>query len=206
VNAANALLKTLEEPSQEAYLLLVCHQAGLLPATIRSRCQQWHFATPPSMTALAWLEKQQINASLPLSALLNLAHGAPLSALALAKEGAWDSRQQFYDALFSLARHQGDVLAYAAKFQKEELAWLLQLSLSYIMDVLKVKSGVMLSSITNTDRENDVKTLVPQTRLSLLADFMAQCGVWQKQLYIGLQLNKTLILEALFYQWMECVK
>lgn len=206
VNAANALLKTLEEPSQGAYLFLVCHQSGLLPATIRSRCQQWHFTTPPSTTALTWLETQSIQVSLPLSVLLNLAHGAPLSALALAKEGVWESRQQFYDALFSLARHQGDALASAAKFQKEELTWLLQLSLSYVMDILKVKSGVLLPSITNTDRENDVKTLVSQTRLSLLADFMAQCSVWQKQLYIGLQLNKTLILEALFYQWMECVK
>ena len=39
-NAANALLKLLEEPPTGALLLLVCHAAGLLPATIRSRCRR----------------------------------------------------------------------------------------------------------------------------------------------------------------------
>ena len=39
VNAANALLKLLEEPPKDVVMLLVCHQpAGLLP-TIRSRCR-----------------------------------------------------------------------------------------------------------------------------------------------------------------------
>ena len=39
VEAANALLKALEEPSPETYMLLVSHQPGRLPSTIRSRCQ-----------------------------------------------------------------------------------------------------------------------------------------------------------------------
>ena len=38
--AANALLKTLEEPSGDSYLLLLSHQPGRLTATIRSRCQR----------------------------------------------------------------------------------------------------------------------------------------------------------------------
>ncbi|MCH8347904.1 MAG: DNA polymerase III subunit delta' [Proteobacteria bacterium] len=39
-NAANALLKMLEEPPAKSLLLLVSHAKGRLPATIRSRCQQ----------------------------------------------------------------------------------------------------------------------------------------------------------------------
>jgi len=38
-NAANALLKVLEEPPRRALLLLVCHNPGKLPATVRSRCR-----------------------------------------------------------------------------------------------------------------------------------------------------------------------
>ena len=34
--AANALLKTLEEPPPETYLLLVAHQPGRVPATLRT--------------------------------------------------------------------------------------------------------------------------------------------------------------------------
>jgi len=39
VGAANALLKALEEPNPDTYMLLVSHQPGRLPSTIRSRCQ-----------------------------------------------------------------------------------------------------------------------------------------------------------------------
>jgi DNA polymerase-3 subunit delta' len=39
-NAANALLKILEEPPPRAVLLLVCSAPGRLPATLRSRCRQ----------------------------------------------------------------------------------------------------------------------------------------------------------------------
>ena len=53
--AANALLKTLEEPSGDTYLLLVSHQPERLPATIRSRCQRLSIARPRPADVIAWL-------------------------------------------------------------------------------------------------------------------------------------------------------
>ncbi|MGE3714436.1 MAG: DNA polymerase III subunit delta' [Alphaproteobacteria bacterium] len=47
VQAANAILKILEEPPAHAILLLVCHQPGLLLPTIRSRCQMLRLNAPP---------------------------------------------------------------------------------------------------------------------------------------------------------------
>ena len=44
-NAANAILKTLEEPPPRSLLLLVCHAPGRIPSTIRSRCRR--LALPP---------------------------------------------------------------------------------------------------------------------------------------------------------------
>src|SRR5690606_13775505 len=55
VNAANALLKTLEEPAEGAHIILVSHQAGGLPATVRSRCQQILFTKPDKQIAINWL-------------------------------------------------------------------------------------------------------------------------------------------------------
>ena len=55
--AADALLKTLEEPSPNTYLLLVSHRPGQLPATIRSRCQILAVPRPAAETALQWLER-----------------------------------------------------------------------------------------------------------------------------------------------------
>ena len=50
--AANALLKTLEEPPPGTYLLLVSHQPGRLPATIVSRCRRLAAPDPPRAEAL----------------------------------------------------------------------------------------------------------------------------------------------------------
>ena len=57
INAANALLKCLEEPGADTFLLLVCHRPqGLLP-TIRSRCQQVRLSAPDTAAALEWLDQ-----------------------------------------------------------------------------------------------------------------------------------------------------
>lgn len=56
--AANALLKTLEEPAPGRYLWLVSDDPMRLPATIRSRCQRLEFRLPPHAEALAWLVEQ----------------------------------------------------------------------------------------------------------------------------------------------------
>jgi DNA polymerase-3 subunit delta' len=55
IAAANALLKTLEEPTAGSYLLLLSHQPGRLPATIRSRCQHFPLRAPGVAAMARWL-------------------------------------------------------------------------------------------------------------------------------------------------------
>ena len=54
-NAANALLKALEEPPAQAVILLVCHNAGRLLPTIRSRCRQLPLRPPPLDASAAYV-------------------------------------------------------------------------------------------------------------------------------------------------------
>lgn len=56
-NAANALLKSLEEPAADTYLVLVCHRLHGVPATIRSRCQIRKLAVPDASQSLQWLDQ-----------------------------------------------------------------------------------------------------------------------------------------------------
>ncbi len=56
-NAANALLKLLEEPPTGALLLLVCHAPGLLPPTIRSRCRRLRLSPLAADTVEALLAR-----------------------------------------------------------------------------------------------------------------------------------------------------
>jgi DNA polymerase-3 subunit delta' len=94
--AANALLKTLEEPPPSTYLLLVAHQPGRLPPTIVSRCVRVAVAPPDAATATAWLQAQGAKSG---DALLAQADGAPLRALALADPGYQAERAAWLTAL-----------------------------------------------------------------------------------------------------------
>jgi DNA polymerase III subunit delta' len=83
-SAANALLKTLEEPSASTVIILVSDQPSRLPATIRSRCQRVQINIPPHEQALAWMLGQGIqseDAELALAAMLDNP-GRALEALA----------------------------------------------------------------------------------------------------------------------------
>ena len=83
-NAANALLKTLEEPADGALLLLVADRPGALPATVRSRCQTVALGAGNRDAALDWLAARLDGARDRAAAALALANGAPIAALALA--------------------------------------------------------------------------------------------------------------------------
>lgn len=58
--AANALLKTLEEPTADTVLVLVADQPWRLPATVRSRCQAFTLHAPERQQALQWLTAQGV--------------------------------------------------------------------------------------------------------------------------------------------------
>lgn len=60
VAAANALLKTLEEPTAATYLFLVSHQPGRLVSTIRSRCHTMLVQGPSTVEGRRWLESLDI--------------------------------------------------------------------------------------------------------------------------------------------------
>ena len=87
-NAANALLKSLEEPPAGAIFILVSHRPARLLPTVRSRCVAVPVPIPPRAAALAWLKSQ--SAADP-ERWLAFAGGAPLQALDYAAEAAaWD--------------------------------------------------------------------------------------------------------------------
>ena len=78
-NAANSLLKTLEEPAGDALLILIADRTGRLPATIFSRCQRIAIAPPAEAVGLAWLDRLQPGAA--WTEALHLAGNAPLAAI-----------------------------------------------------------------------------------------------------------------------------
>lgn len=89
-NAFNALLKSLEEPTPDTYLILACHALHNVPATIRSRCQLRRVSLPEPHESLSWLEPI-VGSREAGETLLALSDGRPLLAQRLYLE---DSAQE----------------------------------------------------------------------------------------------------------------
>ncbi|MFN0316873.1 MAG: DNA polymerase III subunit delta' [Burkholderiales bacterium] len=84
--AANALLKTLEDPPSLTTFLLITAQEERLPVTLRSRCRRVPVRCPSQNVSLAWLKTEGVDNA---QALLRLAGGAPLKARAMGESGVW---------------------------------------------------------------------------------------------------------------------
>jgi DNA polymerase-3 subunit delta' len=110
--AANALLKTLEEPPAGTYLILVSDQPGRVWPTIRSRCRRLAAPQPLPDEARAWLAAQGV--AEPDLALAQ-ASGAPLAALAQADAAIQVERRAWLAALGDPDRLS--VLALAARIE-----------------------------------------------------------------------------------------
>jgi len=102
VNAANALLKNLEEPAGDTVMLLVSHVPSAVMATIRSRCQLMMMSTPEKQQALQWLSDLHIDSA---EALLALAGGAPLIAKEMVDGDYLEHLQSFIGVLSDISQH-----------------------------------------------------------------------------------------------------
>ncbi len=94
--AANALLKTLEEPPAHTHLLLVSHQPGRLPATVVSRCRRLPIVAPAVEEARAWLRAEGVAEP---DLVLAQVGGAPLAALAIADPTTQQERRAWLGVL-----------------------------------------------------------------------------------------------------------
>jgi DNA polymerase-3 subunit delta' len=80
--AANALLKSLEEPPAGTFFLLVAHRPGQLPATVRSRCRLLRFPPVGTDELSAWTARNAPGVDgETLAAAVAAADGSPGTAL-----------------------------------------------------------------------------------------------------------------------------
>lgn len=90
-NAANALLKILEEPPSYCIIILICHSAGNLLPTLRSRCRRFDFSAPTYPQFEKILSANAMNLDEEQShALFALSHGSAGNAISLHHHHAFD--------------------------------------------------------------------------------------------------------------------
>ena len=101
INAANALLKDLEEPAAQTLFLLISDQPEQIAATIRSRCNHLLFPVPDRPQSVQWLaEKVTSENAETLALLLEFADNAPLQAVQLHGNDALTHRNLLSQPLY----------------------------------------------------------------------------------------------------------
>ncbi|MGH8280881.1 MAG: DNA polymerase III subunit delta' [Gammaproteobacteria bacterium] len=200
-NAANSLLKTLEEPSAETLLMLVTARPTRLPATIRSRCQVMRIAAPATDTATQWLNNLEARNDWP--ALLGIAGGGPLMAMQLAQNGLVRERLRFYQMLVELRSSRKNPLTAAAETSHEPLPLVLRLLQSWVMDliVLATSEGMEQSELVNGDALTLLQSAIKGLNLRELHAYLSHLN--EAVALTATPVNGQLLLENLLMEWAD---
>jgi DNA polymerase-3 subunit delta' len=196
--AANSLLKTLEEPTAEALLILVSSKPSLLLPTIRSRCQQVVFPLPDTATGAEWLQKQ-VGDDVDGAALLAMGDGAPLEALRLYETDGMEARNRLADLWLGVAEGRENPLKCAANWADLGLPRALHRLSSWTMDLIRLKSGGSSDVITNIDLAPRLQKLAEKSDLNRLFAHLEQLTEYTR--WANGQLNAQLALEDLMISW-----
>ncbi|HHW76946.1 MAG TPA: DNA polymerase III subunit delta' [Xanthomonadaceae bacterium] len=150
VNAANSLLKTLEEPPGGSLLLLVTAQPARLPVTVRSRCQGVRFEPPPPTDAIPWLASRVAAGPEPRT-LLDVAGGAPLAALAYVDGERWNRRRQLVERYEQVLIGRLDPVRAAEDWLQGDLAENLRWLIGWHIDLIRLKMSSEPPCLSNPD-------------------------------------------------------
>ncbi|MFZ2844741.1 DNA polymerase III subunit delta' [Psychrobacter sp.] len=149
IAAANALLKTLEEPQSQVYLLLISDGPAQLLPTIKSRVQQLALQTIDPVISLDYVTQalgstvnREAISTAAIEQLIQLANGAPLAAIALAK-APWYSKRALWLTTWQALRSGKRSSVAASDYWQTQLsiAEFIELSELMLLDMRRVRLG-----------------------------------------------------------------
>jgi DNA polymerase-3 subunit delta' len=201
IEAANRLLKTLEEPVDKATFILLTVNDRLLPATVVSRCQRLELPPLPTAEVASALTGRGIEAE-RARLLAGLSHGCPGWALsAYADDSLLQQRDEELNRLLDIIKADSESrFAYAARLaaqfgQNRRLVYgVLELWLDYWRDLMLVKLGCS-DTITNIDRIEGLTELARHYRPTRIRAFIESLRAAAAQLRQNV--NPRLALEVL---------
>ena len=192
--AANALLKTLEEPPAETWFFLATREPERLLATLRSRCRLHYLAPPPEQYAVTWLSREVTMSQDALLAALRLSAGSPGAALALFQGDNWQARETLCQAL-AYSVPSGDWYSLLAALNHEQAPARLHWLATLLMDALKRHHGA--AQVTNVDVPGLVAELANHLSPSRLQAILGDVCHIREQLMSVTGINRELLITDL---------
>ena len=201
-NAANALLKSLEEPSGDTVLLLVSHQPSRLLPTVKSRCVQQACPLPSPAMSLQWLAQALPDCTTDeRGELLTLAAGSPLLAVSLQAQGVREQRALVVEGVKKLLKQQQSPTQLAEGWNAIPLLLLFDWFCDWSNLILRYQLTHDEAGLGLADMRKVVQYLAqksPQGKVLEIQDWILA----QRQKVLGkANLNRVLLLEALLVQW-----
>lgn len=194
VQAANSLLKTLEEPGRDTLLVLVSSRPHQLPVTIRSRCQSIQFQVPTTATAIEWLSETGIDDA---HTALRLAHGAPLLAKDYIEIHA-EQRELLVKALNAGSKGEA-AIQYAQKLAQMPRECLLTWLLDWVGDLGRLLTCGSEAELVNEDQRKLLEARARRAHTGKVFDLYDQICALKKA--DGIALNPQLLWENLLISW-----
>ncbi|MGA2838596.1 MAG: hypothetical protein ABSG18_00240 [Steroidobacteraceae bacterium] len=193
VNAANAFLKTLEEPFDATMLVMIARPTHRLPATMASRCLRLALRPPPPDEAIAWLKAHGSPADQNWNAALALAGGAPLLALELGNAGIATLEKEMQDDMRAIAAGAVDVTLVADQWVKSNLG----LRLAWLENWITRRVHTCLGEANSNQSAERVRLPAALLKPKIRALFELLDGARDMRRLASTGINQQLALEAL---------
>ncbi len=186
--AANALLKTLEEPPEETYLLLVSSLPGRLPATVRSRCQHLVLKEPSPRVVEDWFVETGVGAE-ALRSLREMTGSGPLGLLD-AIEGDLSGRIDDYaDCLAGVHAGKLDPFEVADEWSKADLDHVLSWTVRSVQLEIRSRFLAMGSNPVTVSGANALHNIFPELTLRSLFEQLDKAEALREQLGSGINIG-----------------
>lgn len=195
--AANALLKTLEEPAPRVMLLLIADQYLQLPATIRSRVQQIPLGRIETELAVDFVCDELAVTSEQAKLLLAMSGGAPLAAVELSTTPQFKLRGQWLATWLAILTGRRSVLDATTYWQKQLplLTWL-NLVRQILRDVIALQVGyAVIQTDLDQNHLNQITSRLSMESLLAIDQRIVSLIASQSQ-----NVNPQLVMENLMVQ------
>lgn len=190
--AANALLKTLEEPPPGTVLVLVSEQPSRLPATVRSRCQRVRVPVPSRAASREWLQKNAGQGT--WDAVLDFIGEAPLAAARTNPKQLAELTSEVDRTLAEALAARCDVVATAERWSRSELVLRLGATERWLTERIRAASD---PSGRASELRRGAHLPAAPPLLNIRALFGLLDGVRELRSLADTPLNKSLALEVL---------
>ena len=200
--AANSLLKTLEEPNSSTILLLITAEPARLLPTIRSRCQFLPLYVPKEIEALSWLTTKVKDKVENCRLALQLTRGIPFAALEFLTTGLLKQREEAVKVFFELTKRKSNPLLVAENWNSQDLSLILTWLSSWLVDLLRLQTGANDVRLDNPDLIEMLKHYAVELNTINLHRLWSLV-IETNQLLQHSNVNSQLLLEKVLIQWSE---